>query len=226
MASSRTAAPKKALNGEPLTLGCFFDPSEYRFEISAFAVEGEPFLKLEQASNPFGRDSFDLKAPHRVSVERYRNSQDYRWWCWAWWQHYGCVGGFRGNWLESEGRAGWEYPERQLLHHRSLTSYQTVQGPPRQTKVIQQSDGPIEYPHAVSQTFEAAFYRDLEQCNVAFIFSHGGPIQGIYQVRRGLDVWVVLAPPSRKLGVGKLRHLFLDGCAAFTYRRDQGQHIW
>jgi hypothetical protein len=217
-----TAAAKKASGGEPLTLGCFFDPAEYRFEISAFAVEGELFLNLEQASNPFARDSFDLKAPHRASVERYCNSQDYHWWCWAWWHHYGCVGGFRGNWLEREGRAGWEYPERELRHHRSLSSYQTVQGPPRQTKVIQQSDGPMEYPHAVNQTFEAAFYRDLEQCNVAFIFTHGGPIQGVYQVRRGLDVWVILAPPPRKLGVGKLRHLFLDGCAAFTYRRDPG----
>ncbi len=223
---ARTAASKKAVSEKPLTLGCFFDPSEYRFEISAFAVEGEPFLNLEQASNPFARDSFDLKHPHRVSVERYRNSQDYHWWCWAWWHHYGCVGAFRGNWIEKDGRAGWEYPERQLCHHRSLSSYQTAQGPPRQTKVIQQSDGPMRYPHAVSQTFKAAFYQDLEQCNVAFIFTHGGPIQGVYQVRRGLDVWAKLAPPSRKLGVGKLRHLFLDGCAAFTYRREpQAAHM-
>jgi hypothetical protein len=78
----------------------------------------------------------------------------------------------------------------------------------------------MQYPYAVSQTFKAAFYRDLEQCHVAFLFTHGGPIQGVYQVRRGLDAWVKLAPPPRKLGVGKLRHLFLDGCAAFTYRRD------
>jgi hypothetical protein len=45
-------------------------------------------------------------------------------------------------------------------------------------------------------------------------------------VRRGLDVWIVLAPPSRKLGVGKLRHLFLDGCGAMTYRREpQSAHL-
>jgi hypothetical protein len=217
--ASMTAA-EQASGGNRLTLGCFFDPSEYRFEISAFSVEGESFLNLDQASNTFGRDSFDLKVPHRVSVERYRSSQDYHWWCWAWWHHYGCVGCFRGNWLEKTGRTGWEYPEHVLLHHRLLSSYETTQGPPRQTKVIQQSDGPIRYPYAISQTFKAAFYKDLEQCNVAFIFTHGGPIQGVYQVRRGLDVWVKLMPPSRKLGAGKLRHLFLDGCAAFTYRRE------
>lgn len=216
----RTATSMEALHEEPLTFGCFFDPSEYRFEINAFAVEGEPFLNVEQASNPYALDSFDLKAPHRVSVERYRNSQDYHWWCWAWWHHYGCVGAFRGNWLEKEGRAEWEYPERQLLHHRSLSSYQTTKGPPSDTKVIQQSDGPVEYPHAVNQLFKSAFYTDLEQCNVAFIFTHGGPIQGVYQMRRGLDEWAKLVQPPRKLGVGKLRHLFLDGCAAFTYRRE------
>jgi hypothetical protein len=37
---------------------------------------------------------------------------------------------------------------------------------------------------------------------------------------------VVLAPPSQRLGVGKLRHLFLDGCAAFTFRRErQSAHL-
>jgi hypothetical protein len=216
----------ETLSQEPLTLGCFFDPSEYRFEISAFSVEGEPFLNLPQTSNPFVRDSFNLKLPHRVSVERYRNSQDYHWWCWAWWHHYGCVGAFRGNWLENGTQRAWEYPAHELRHHRSLSSYKTVQGPPRQTKVIQQADGPTAYPFAVSQSLEGAFYRDLEQCNVAFLFTHGGPIQGVYQVRRGLDVWVKLAAPPRKLGAGKLRHLFLDGCAAFTYRREpQAAHL-
>jgi hypothetical protein len=78
----------------------------------------------------------------------------------------------------------------------------------------------MQYPHAISQTFKEPFYTDLEQCNVAFIFSHGGPIQGSYQVRAGLDVWAKLAPAGRQLGIGKLRHLFLDGCAAFTYLRE------
>jgi hypothetical protein len=220
------SAAKNAASQESLTLGCFFDPSEYRFEISAFAVEGEPFIKLEQESNPYPRDEFDLKAPDRVSVERYRDSQDYHWWCWAWWHHYGCVGSFRGNALETDGQTGWEYPKRRLIHHRSLSSYPTTQGPPRQAKVFQQSDGPRAFPFAVSQTFGPTFYKDLEECNVAFIFTHGGPIEGVYQVRRGLDVWALLAPPLRKLGVGKLRHLFLDGCAAMTFRREpQSAHL-
>jgi hypothetical protein len=218
---ARLSAGRKSGGDTPLTLGCFFDPGEYRFEISAFAVEGEPFLDVYQVANPFGRDGFDLNAPHRVSARHYRESQDYHWWCWAWWQRYGRVGAFRGNWLERGRRAGWEYPRHRLLHHRSLASYALVEGPPRQTKVIQQSDGPVEYPHAISRNLEAAFYRDLEQCHVAFVFTHGGPIKDVYQVRCGLDVWAVLVPSSRKLGVGNLRHLFLDGCAAFSYRRDR-----
>jgi hypothetical protein len=122
--------------------------------------------------------------------------------------------------MEKEGRAGWEYPQHEVLYHRSLASYETIQGSPRQTKVIPQSDGPVEYPHAIGQVFKAAFYTDLEECNVPFLFTHGGPIQAIYPVRRGLDVWVMLTPPPRRLGVGKLRRPFLDGCAAFTFRRE------
>jgi hypothetical protein len=221
-----TTPALRATTEPPLALGCFFDPGEYRFEISAFSVEGEPFLQLNQASNPFGRDNFDLRVPHRVSVPRYRDSKDYHWWCWAWWHHYGCVNGFRGNWLDGEGRSDWEFPRHQVHHHHSLASYETVEGQPRRTKIIPQSDGPAAYPHAISQHFKETFYRDLEQCNVAFLFTPGGPIQGVYQVRRGLDVWVILAPPRRKLGVGSLRHLFLDGCSAFTFRREpQAAHL-
>ena len=223
---ARLSAKGKPGSTKPLNLGCFFDPGEYRFEINAFAVEGEPFLDLYQELNPFGRDEFDLKAPHRVSVRDYRDSQDYRSWCWTWWERYGRVGAFRGNYLERRGRAGWEYPQHRLVQHRSLGAYRLVEGEPRQTKVIQQSDGPVKYPHAVGRHLDASFYRDLEQCHVAFVFTHGGPIDGVYQVQRGLDVWVVLLPPARKLGVGNLRHLFLDGCAAFTFRREpQGAHL-
>ncbi len=223
---ARLSAKGRPAIKTPLNLGCFFDPGEYRFEINAFAVEGEPFLELYQEQNPFGRDEFDLKAPHRVSVRDYRDSQDYRSWCWTWWERYGRVGAFRGNYLERRGRAGWEYPQHRLVQHRSLGAYRLVEGEPRQTKVIQQSDGPVKYPHAVGRHLDASFYRDLEQCHVAFVFTHGGPIDGVYQVRCGLDVWVVLLPPARKLGVGNLRHLFLDGCAAFTFRREpQGAHL-
>jgi hypothetical protein len=223
---ARAQVARRATADDRLTLGCFFDPAEYRFEISAFSVEGEPFLDLRQTSNPFGRDGFDLKAPHRVSVLRYRDSQDYHWWCWAWWYHYGCVGGFRGNWLKDQATGHWEFPHHEVLHHRSLSSYAILEGAPRRSKVIQHPDGPATYPHAISQHFGAAFYRDLEACNVAFLFTHAGPIQGVYQVRRGPDVWVVLATPRHTLGVGKLRHLFLDGCAAFTFRREpQAAHL-
>ena len=51
---ARLSAKGKPAIKTPLNLGCFFDPGEYRFEINAFAVEGEPFLDLYQELNPFG----------------------------------------------------------------------------------------------------------------------------------------------------------------------------
>ena len=96
------------------------------------------------------------------------------------------MGAFRGNYLERRGRVGWEYPQHRLVQHRSLGAYRLVEGEPRQTKVIQHSDGPVKYPHAVGRHLDASFYRDLEQCHVAFVFTHGGPIDGVYQVQRGL----------------------------------------
>jgi hypothetical protein len=224
---ARIPAHGQAKNDKPLALGCFFDPDEYRFEITALSVEGERFLDLYQAANPFGRDDYDLHRPHRVSARHYSQSEDYHWWCWTWWQRYGRVGGFRGNWLKKGSKAVWQYTHNHLLHHRSLASYGLVGGSPRQTKVIERPNGPpVEFPHAVNQHFEPAFYRDLEQCHVAFMFSHGGRLGDFYQMRRGLDVWVVLMPGSGKLGTGNLRHLFLSGCAAFNYRNDRAtEHL-
>jgi hypothetical protein len=224
---ARLPAHKKAKDDKPLALGCFFDPDEYRFEITALSVEGERFLDSYRGANPFGHDDFDLHRPHQVSARHYRESEDYHWWCWAWWQRYGRVGGFRGNWLKKSGKAGWEYSQHQVLHHRSLASYSLIEGSPRQTKVIERpNEPPVEVPHAVNRHLEPAFYRDLEQCHIAFMFSHGGRIGDSYQMLRGLDVWVVLMPGSGKLGTGNLRHLFLSGCAAFNYRNDRAtEHL-
>jgi hypothetical protein len=76
-----------------------------------------------------------------------------------------------------------------------------------------------QYPHAITRHLDPSFYTDFEQCRVAFLLTHGGAIEGVFQIRRGPDVLVVPLPVSRKLGVGDLRHLFLDGCGAFTFRR-------
>ena len=223
---ARIPAHGQAKNDKPLALGCFFDPDEYRFEITALSVEGERFLDLYQAANPFGRDDYDLHRPHQVSARHYSESGDYHWWCWTWWQRYGRVGGFRGNWLKKGSKAGWQYAHNHLLHHRSLASYGLVEGPPRQTKVIERpNEPPVEFPHAVNRHLEPAFYRDLEQCHVAFMFSHGGRLGDFYQMRRGLDVWVVLMPGSEKLGTGNLRHLFLSGWRRSTIATIERRNI-
>jgi hypothetical protein len=207
-----------------LNFGCFFDQDEARFALTALSFEGEPFLDLYQEMNPFERGDFDPKTLGRVSVPDYLRvycgSQEYRWWCWTWWERYGRVGAFRGNSLERGGRVGWEHPQYRRVHHVSLGAYGLVEGEPRQTTPIPQPDGrPVRYPFAIGRHFDPSFYRDLEQCHVAFLFTYGRTFEGVFQVRRGWEVLVVLLPPSRKLGVDHLRHLFLDGCGAFTFRR-------
>ena len=179
---ARLSAKGKPAIKTPLNLGCFFDPGEYRFEINAFAVEGEPFLDLYQELNPFGAMIRLEGSPPGVGARLSRLARlsilvlD-------------LVGAIRprgrlpGNYLERRGRVGWEYPQHRLVQHRSLGAYRLVEGEPRQTKVIQQSDGPVKHPHAVGRHLDASFYRDLEQCHVAFVFTHGGPIDGVYQVR-------------------------------------------
>ena len=197
---ARLSGQGEARGEKPLNLGCFFDPGEYRFEINAFAVEGEPFLDLYQAANPFGRDDFDLKAPHRVSVRDYRAVARLPL----------VVLGLVGT-IWPRGRlpgklARKTRPGRMGVSSASAGSpsfagsVSARRGRTAQTKVIQHSDGPVKYPHAVSRHLDASFYRDLEQCHVAFVFTHGGPIDGVYQVRRGLDVWVVLLPPAAEAG--------------------------
>jgi hypothetical protein len=44
-----------------------------------------------------------------VSARHYSESEDYHWWCWTWWQRYGRVGGFRGDWLKDNWPATAAY---------------------------------------------------------------------------------------------------------------------
>ena len=161
---ARLSPRGKSGEKSPLNLGCFFDPSLYEFEINAHSYEGEPFLDLYQAPNPFEPGDFDPKALGRVSVPDYLRvyfgSQQYHWWCWRWWERYGRVGAFRGNRLKRPGRVVWEYPQRHVVYHRSLAAYPLVEGEPGRTKVI-------------SRHLDPSFYSDLEQCHVAFLITRG-----------------------------------------------------
>jgi len=221
------AASVKPMPEKPVTLGCFYSPREYRFEVSALHTEDEPFLNVQIAGNPFGRDNFDLSSETGTLVPLYVQSKDYRWWSWQHWQQYGRVGTFRGNWMSQSG-GSWENANR-VMFHRSLTSYAFVQGPPTKTRVLGHGEpkpGEKRYPFGASFDFGQPFYDDLEKCNVAFFYTHGGKVNGIYQMQQQFDVWVHMMPPTGALGQGHLRHLFLVTCSAFTdLREPQSAHL-
>lgn len=192
----------------------FFDPHEHRFEMNAFSYQGESFLTPGVRENPFGRDHFDLSRTHFVDREAYRGSEDYRRWCWHWWNMYGRVNAIRGNW----SRQSRKWQQRDVaISHRCLKDYRLIGGEPKERKQVRLSDNKTHnVPHATGKVLEPKFYKDLETCHIALFFTHMGPLQGRLQLRRGLDVWCLLGTEESPLGRGRLRHLFLQGCAGLT----------
>ncbi len=204
----------------PLAVGTFFDPDEDRYELRACSYEGADFLDLARVEAP-ATQPFVATGPGNVShVAAFRQSQDYRYWCWRWWMRQGHVGAIRGNWDPNAGQ--WEYPDVKLLLHRSLAEYPLKGGQPRQTRRHPGRDGKqYDYPYARDAEFAPVFFEDLERCHVAVFCTHGGRLGRYprYQLRRNLDVWVRFNPPAG-LGGGNLRHLFFDTCGAMTHVTD------
>ncbi len=206
-----------------LILGTFFDPGEYRFELRAHSFEGEPFLDLSQRNEPFGRDHFDLSQVHLVDTRAYRRSKDYHYWCWRWWTRYGRVGAARGNWLPE--RSKWEHSNVEVRHHKNLADYRLVGGEPREIREYKKPDGKTyKYPFAYCEQFEHGFYDDVEQCHIVLMTTHGGHVKKRFRFRRNPDVWVEFKP-TRNLGSGNLRHLFIEGCGAMTYVEEPKKRV-
>ena len=218
----------RLVGAKPFTLGCFFSPAEYRFEVSAFHTEDEPLLNVQATSNPYSRDNFDVSSPWRTSVPLYVQSKDYHWWSWQHWQQYGRVGTFRGSWVLQNGVGSWEN-SNQVLFHRSLASYGFIQGLPTKTRMFDKDgplDSPKKYPFGSNFDYTQAFFDDLEKCSVAFFFTHGGLVDGKFQLQQQLDIWANFMPQQRSLGEGKLRHLFIEACSGFAYLREpQNAHL-
>ncbi len=198
-----------------LVLGTFFATGEYRFEIQAYSYEGEPFLKVASQLNPFERDRFDLSVPHLVDPQQYRISKDYRYWCWRWWDRYGQVGSVRGNFIDAD--SAWEFSDVEVLYHKSLADFPLEGGEPKVTREYKESDGKTyRYPFAEREALKPVFYNHLEDCHVAVMEAHGGFSGSGFRFKRNPDVWVAFSPPN-KLGSGKLRHLFIEGCSGMGY---------
>lgn len=212
----RMMQPQEAL-GDELTLGCFYSTSEDRFNLAAYGCAGEEFLDVTQERNPFVKDKLSREMPQtsKISaypesdadrykkrdaamvawVEEYRKSDASRFWCWYWWDLYGRVGSFRGNSIpHKEGK--WTMPNHRLLFVNSLGSYAT------------QGDFPKKY-------WSQGFLRDLTSCNVAYLYAHAGPIDGILQTEGPAPAWVRFFPQNN-ISDSSLRHLLIEGCGTFT----------
>ena len=198
-----------------LTVGTFYDPGEYRFELQAYSHEGEPFLDLSQRQDPFGRDNFPLPYMHAVDTAAYRLSKDYYYWCWKWWTRYGRVGAVRGN--HGPKTDAWEHKDVRVLFHKNLADYPLVGGEPKEIRKYSKPDKEYEYPYSPHEEFTPRFYADLERCDVVYVSTHGGQLDHRFRFRRNPDVWVAFNPPEgRGLGSGRLRHIFWECCGAMS----------
>ncbi len=66
---------------------------------------------------------------------------------------------------------------------------------------------------------DQSFYDGIEACTVAVIATHGGPVNGVFQLDQGLgpDTWFAAGHPQNRFGRGELRHLIFQACAATSY---------
>jgi len=218
-----------------LQFGTFFDPEEYRFELTAYSYEGEEFLDPDvlvgctpetytPTCNPYYTGFFPYQWCIDFSgadVGSYTTTLEYRYWSWFWWHLYEQKNGIRGNWDAAAG--SWEM-DVNVLFHRPLQTYGFV-GHTTGTTPITTCDGvSLEAPLGTDLKLVDQFYEDLERCHVALISTHGGPLysarngRDVYHFRRDWDRWIILHEEGDDgLGNGNLRHLFLETCAAINW---------
>jgi hypothetical protein len=194
------AAPPPTDDAPAIQFGTFFDPAERRFELTAYSYEGSPFLDPALRSNPFRPDQ---DPPGVETVDEYVTTEEYRSWCWYWWDLYGRVNGIRGNWNTPLRR--WDNAGVAIRQHRSLEQYDAVDG-------SNQGD---------TQQLDEQFFQDLESCHAALFSGHGGTVQDRPQMSRGAKGWFAWGLGPQRLGAERLRHLLLEGCGVLSYFRDR-----
>lgn len=218
--------------GDPswLTLATFFNPSEYRFESAACRLEGETFLDARVTKNPYQPNDFsnaplDLringvfdasKRTDLVDFAAWRQSNDYRYWCWRFWDQYGRLAGIRGNW-DSLSRM-WQR-KNVKVEHFNLKNYALAGGEPTEMNdnVVLSDGRKHSFPHASSRQLVSAYFDDLEHCSIAVFLTHGGPSEEFrpqrrFQLQRSQDVWFLPSSKERPLGTGALRHALFLSC--------------
>jgi hypothetical protein len=227
-----------------LRFGSFHDPDEKRFELNAYSYEGEKFLQPSnwlcsadecdnyedekcRDCNPFypcfpDPDIWWCSDAMFPTTDEYRNRTDYRnhyrYWSWYWWFIFGQKNGIRGNWNEST--QSWEKGVT-VSPPKNLESYDFtgLAGPLQQG--FSCNNDPFSYRAATGKKLKAPFYQDLESNHIALINTHGGPIDGVYQMRRGMDIWFKLHEEGDDgLGKGRLRYLFLETCSGMNWNNN------
>jgi hypothetical protein len=225
--------PEPVLYEQTLRFGGFFSPQEPRLELTAYSYEGENFLDplapycADPAQcNPFwpyNSYEYCYDSPEVPDVNWFiRPSRQYKFDTFNIWHNSGRRNGIRGNW--NRASQTWEIPDALVEVHASLDEYATLD-PVSATKVHTTCDEyDIGFPFSTGNKLLQPFYDDLESCHVAMINTHGGPIESArigrktFQFLRSRDEWVTLHEEGDDgLGIGKLRHLFLETCSSINW---------
>lgn len=213
--NAKTIAPPLLETKSAFHVGTFFDPSEYRFGINAYSYDSKDFLDPRTLGNPFTRQTSGIQLSglyEQASIGAYLQSSESNFWNYYWWDKYGRVGGMLGNWDPRSKQ--WQKGQVSISHH-SLSEYRISSSGPLKRNVITLADGSQkEFPLITNGKLDANFNKDLAYCTIATFSTHGGPINGTFQLRKGLDMWFN-PNMSYELGTGNLRHIIFNGCGAF-----------
>lgn len=214
--NSETPPPNSTT--DPIVMGTFYDPDEYRFIFEASNYAGKDFLDSAKKENPFRRTGPEFW----FGIQKYFECEEQKHWCWYWWNINGRMNGIRGNW--SQSRNSWDFPNISVAFNRNLADYGYNNAGVSETKELKLDGIIYTYPHGVSKTLENRFYEDLEGCHISVICTHGGFIEDRMQIRQRQDVWFLLNSDNNKLGNGKLRHLFIHACSTMNcFKEKLGQ---
>ena len=231
---------------DQMVFGTFFQKDEWRFEFSAYTWEGEDFITTNEphilwyytnpyayAPIPYCKHLGSIFDDPRVNFDHFRTTNAYRheyWFNWNW-----CFNrnGIRGNCEVFDNYRtclDWEI-DNWVVKHNNLGQYAVVCPDPSIPALFcTQWFKPwtlctgehLEYPGG-HYVMEDKFYDDLEECHVAMLTAHGGPVNDInYHFQPYRDIWArVHTAGLDGLGRGKLRHLFFASCAAMNWHEEE-----
>ena len=237
----------------PMVFGTFYQKDEWRFPFSAHTWEGEDFITTNEPDcyplpicNPYPFDPIpycshlSLYDDPRVIFDEFRTTNAYRYEYWHNWHFWGRRNGIRGNCEVFDYSTGkcldWEI-DNWSIRHNNLGNYGWLCPDPATPTLLcvfgyddwfYCTGETTVFPYVGDVKMEDEFYNDLEECNVAMLTAHGGPVFGIpyyhFQPYRGIWAYVHTAGLNG-LGNGNLRHLFLGSCAGMNWNIEEPYYL-